>query len=81
MFFLRSFSFWKMVYKRLEIYAFEIVNGRTHGRTDGLRLDYHTKSSPCEPSAQASSRHSICFVKLYSNYMNIGLLATIIVLS
>ena len=39
----------------LETYKIEIVNAWTYGRrTHGRRLDYHTLTSPCEPSAQVS---------------------------
>ena len=31
-----------------EIFKIESVDARTHARTDGRRLDYHTISSPCE---------------------------------
>ena len=37
-----------------EIFEFENVYRRTHGRTHGRRIDRYTVSSPCEPSAQVS---------------------------
>ena len=33
---------------------FENMNARTEAQTHGRRLDYHTISSQCEPSAQVS---------------------------